>query len=109
MAEARVEHSSEKLSSGKLPASEGGVYTWENIYAKIWGLKREEGICSKGAYFQELAVSSFYSIQKWREKANLTMCVTNWKYVFCSSVFIQYNTWMQRNVKNGEGLGTPIM
>ena len=33
-----------------------GVYTRENIYARIWVLKREEGVCSKGAYFRELAI-----------------------------------------------------
>ena len=24
----------------------------KNIYARIWRLKREEGVCSKGAYFR---------------------------------------------------------
>ena len=28
--------------------------------------------------------------------------------VFCSSVFVQYNTRKRKSVKNGEGLGTPI-
>ena len=28
--------------------------------------------------------------------------------VFCSSVFVQYNTRKRKSAKNGEGLGTPI-
>ena len=41
--------------------TEDAQYGWEggggqNTYVRIWGLKRGEGVCSKGAYFQELTV-----------------------------------------------------
>ena len=32
------------------------VCTGENTYLRTWGLKREEGICSRGVYFLELTV-----------------------------------------------------
>ena len=35
----------------------------KNTYVRTWGLKRGEGVCSKGVYFRELTVS--YGDQEW--------------------------------------------
>ena len=35
------------------------------IYVRTWGLKRGEGICSKGAYFQELICISMCIGEAW--------------------------------------------
>ena len=47
----------QKLTKACREDAQYGAFTCgKNTYVRTWGLKRGEGVCSKGAYFRELTV-----------------------------------------------------
>ena len=48
----------QKLTKAHQEDTQYGVYMQKNTCVRTWGLKRGEGVCSKGAYFWELTVTS---------------------------------------------------
>ena len=50
----------QKLTKAHHEDARYGVFTRrKNTYVRTWGLKRGEGVCSKGAHFRELMVHGY--------------------------------------------------